>query len=205
MTTQRSLDVSTLPTYEISSQAPLWWGQLSIVFIEGTMFGVLVAMYFYIRTSVDVWPPPGTQIPHLMWPSIALAPLVLSALGSYWASEAAKKDDRRGMTLGLSLNVVMALAFLAMRWMEWHSFNFNWAANAFGSIVWTILFLHTFDAVADIGFTVVLLAIVISGRHGAKQRLGVHVDSVVWYFIVAIWLLLYVVIYWGPYLVGAPG
>jgi cytochrome c oxidase subunit III len=28
--------------------------------------------------------------------------------------------------------------------------------------------------------------------------LGVHVDSVVWYFLVAIWIPIYVVIYWGP-------
>ena len=37
-----------------------------------------------------------------------------------------------------------------------------------------------------------------------KQRLGVHVDSVLWYFIVLIWLPLYVAIYWGPHIVGAP-
>ncbi len=50
----------------------------------------------------------------------------------------------------------------------------------------------------------VLILIVASARYGEKQRLGVHVDSVVWYFIVIIWIPLYTVVYWGPHFVGAP-
>jgi hypothetical protein len=42
------------------------------------------------------------------------------------------------------------------------------------------------------------------GRSGPKQRLGVHVDSVIWYFLVAIWIPMYVTIFWGPALVGTP-
>jgi cytochrome c oxidase subunit III len=49
-----------------------------------------------------------------------------------------------------------------------------------------------------------LVIIVASGKYGPRQRLGVHVDSVIWYFLVAIWLPLYAVIYWGPRIVGSP-
>ncbi|MBV9156259.1 MAG: hypothetical protein JO097_08340, partial [Acidobacteriaceae bacterium] len=64
--------------------------------------------------------------------------------------------------------------------------------------VWAFLGLHSFDFIADEMFTLVLLVILLSGRYGENQRLGVHVDSVVWYFVVAIWIPIYVVIYWGP-------
>ncbi len=97
MREQKTLDVSDLEPYAISSQAPLWWGQACIVCIEGTMFGILIAAYFYVRLRMDVWPPPGDQFPHVLLPTLALIPLIGSAFGSYWASEAAKKDDRRGM------------------------------------------------------------------------------------------------------------
>ena len=60
--------------------------------------------------------------------------------------------------------------------------NFTWASDAHGSIVWAILFLHSYDTVADMFMTVVLFVIVAERRYGEKQRLGVHVDSVVWYF-----------------------
>ncbi|HLJ13814.1 MAG TPA: cytochrome c oxidase subunit 3 [Bryobacteraceae bacterium] len=204
MTAHEHLDVSGLPAYDISNQAPLWWGQLIMTAIEGTLFCILIATYFYLRLSVDIWPAAGARLPHLSLPTLALAPLILSAFGSYWATEAAKKNNRRGMILGMLLNLVLSAIFLAMRLFEWHSFNFNWASDAHGSIVWTILGLHTFDFVGGMIETLVLLIIILSGRYGEKQRQGVHVDSVVWYFVVGIWLPLYAVIYWGPQVVGTP-
>jgi heme/copper-type cytochrome/quinol oxidase subunit 3 len=169
-----------------------------IAFIEGTMLCILIATYFYTRLRMDVWPPPGDQFPHLMLPTLGLIPLILSCIGSYWASEAAKKNDRQGMIWGLLLNLVLALIFLAMRLVEWHSLNFNWKTDIQGSYVWAFLGLHTFDYIGDLVFTAVLLFIVLIGRDGPKQRLGVHVDSVVWYFLVLIWIPIYVTIYWGP-------
>ena len=198
MTEPKILDVSHLPPYEISSQAPLWWGQLCIAFIEGTMFLILIAAYLYTRLQVDVWPPPGEQFPHLLLPTLALIPLLASCYGSYLASEAAKKNDRRGMITGMLLNIVLATAFFVMRLVEWHSLNFNWKADINGSYVWAFLGLHSFDFIADVIFTIVLLVAVATGRYGEKQRLGVHVDSVVWYFLVGIWVPIYLAIYWGP-------
>jgi cytochrome c oxidase subunit 3 len=199
----KTLDVSELKPWDISSQAPLWWGQITIVVIEGMMFSIVIAAYLYTRLRVDVWPPPGDQFPHLTLPTVALIPLLLSALAGYWASEAAKKDDRGGMIRNLVLNLVLAGIFFVMRLIEWHSLNFNWQTDVQGSYVWAFLGLHTFDFVADAMFTVVMLVIIVSGRYGENQRLGVHVDSIVWYFVVAIWIPIYVIIYWGPRILGS--
>lgn len=204
MNAPQVVDVSDLPPYNISYNSPLWWGQLMLCLIEGTMFCTLIAIYFYLRLSVDVWPPPGVQLPAVAGPTLALIPLVASCFGSYWASEAAKKDDRRGMILGLLANLVLAALFLIFRFREWQTLNFTWASDVHGSIFWTILFLHTYDVIADLLLTLALAIILAVGKYGEKQRIGVHVDSVVWYFLTAIWLPLYAVLYWGPRLVGAP-
>lgn len=204
MTATRTIDVSDLPPYEISNRAPLWLGQVLLCVIEGSMFCMLIAIYFYLRLGVDVWPPPGSQLPHVLWPSLALIPLFISCAGSYWASEGAKRDDRRWMLNGLAANLVFAGIFLVLRFYEWNTLNFNWAADAHATIVWSILFLHTLDVLADLLMTVVLIAVAALGRYAENQRLGVHVDSIVWYFLAGIWLPLYAVIYWGPRIVGAP-
>ncbi|MFN7995185.1 MAG: cytochrome c oxidase subunit 3 [Bryobacteraceae bacterium] len=200
----RTLDVSALPEYSISNQAPLWWGQILLACIEGTMFCILIAMYFYYRLSVDMWPPPGTQLPPVGLPAVALILMIFSCGGSYWASEAAKQDKRGGMILGLGMNLAFGITAMVIRGITWAELNFNQATDIHGSMVWTILGLHSLDAVADLMFTFVLIAILIVRRDGPKLRLGVHVDSVVWYFIVLIWIPLYVVVYWGPRMVGAP-
>lgn len=204
MRTAQTIDVSGLQDHSISNSAPLWWGQALMAAIEGSMFLMLIGIYFYIRLSVDMWPPPGTQLPHMGAATIALAPLLLSCLGSYWASEGAKKNSRSQMLTGLVGNVVLGFGFLGLRAYEWHNFNFGWSTDIHGSIVWSILFLHTLDAVADLIFTIVLIVIIAMGGYGAKERAGVHVDSVLWYFIAGIWLPLYAVVYWGPRIIGAP-
>jgi cytochrome c oxidase subunit III len=204
LTAQRVFDASSLPPYEISNRAPLWWGQLLMCAIEGSLFLLLAATYLYIRTTVNVWPPPGVRTPSPVFATIALIPLLASCIGSYRASEAAKKGDRRGMIFGLILNLVLATVFLILRGIEWNGLNFTWKSDAHGSAIWAILFLHTYDVIADLLMTAALLTMVAIGRYGPKQRLGVHVDSVLWYFLVAIWLPLYAVVYWGDYLVGVP-
>ena len=194
----KTLNVDHLPPYEISSQAPLWWGQLCIAIIEGTMFSILIAAFLYTRLRIDVWPPPGDQFPHLVLPTIALLFLILSAVPSYYASQAAKKNNRRGMIINLALNLLFAAVFFVLRIIEWHSLNFNWQTDAHGSYVWAFLGLHSADVIGDLVFTLVLLVIILIGRYGERERLGVHVDTVVWYFLVGIWVPIYVVIYWGP-------
>ncbi len=103
---------------------------------------------------------------------------------------------------GLVLNLVLAGIALAMRIVEWHSLNFNWKTESRDRTCGRSSDCTRFDYIADMVFTAVLLVIVLIGRYGPKQRLGVHVDSVVWYFLVAIWIPIYIVIYWGPVLVG---
>jgi len=202
MTGRRTLDVSGLPPYDISNQSPLFWGQVLMCLIEGSLLCMLIATYFYLRLGVDVWPAPGVHLPSLTGPTVALIPLLASCVGSYLASEAAKKDSRGGMLLGLGLNLGLAMIFLVLRAIEWNSLNFTWASDAHGSIFWTILFLHSYDILADVLMTAVLLVIVASGHCGPRQRIGVHVDSVLWYFLVGIWIPLYGVIYWAPRLIG---
>lgn len=203
MTQPRVVDVSGLPAYQVSSQSPLWFGQLLMCVIEGSVFCILIATYFYLRLGVDVWPPPGVRLPGTLMPTLAFIPLIASCIGSYWASEAAKKDDRAGMIVGMTVNFVLAAIFLIMRAVAWKSLNFTWASDAHGSIVWTILFIHTYDVVADLLMTLVLIVILLAGRHGPKQRIGVHVDSVLWYFLAGIWVPLYAVVYWGPRFLGS--
>ncbi len=204
MNAQRTLDVSHLPPFNVSSDAPLWWGQLFLAFIEITMFSILIAMYFYIRLSMDMWPPPGVQLPTELLPALSVVLMIASCAGSYVASEGAKKNDRARVIYGLVLNLTLALGAVALRAVAWRSWNYKWSTGGYGSITWGILFLHTLDVGADLFFTFVLLVIFILGRYGPRQRLGVHVDSIVWYMLVAIWLPLYVTVYWGPYIVGAP-
>src|SRR5437764_5006010 len=111
MTATRTLDVSELPAYEISGAAPLWWGQLLLCLIEGSMLCMLIAIYFYLRLSVDTWPAPQVLLPRLTLPTVALIPLIASAIGSWEASQGAKRNSRDLMLAGMVANLFVAGVF----------------------------------------------------------------------------------------------
>jgi cytochrome c oxidase subunit III len=199
MKSESTLDIGGLPSLVFGTPAPMWWGMLGIVVIECAMFAILIATYFYYRLVLDIWPPSQVQLPGLLLPTINLAILIASCPPAYWASEAAKRNNRGGMILGLVLNLALSILFFALRIVEWQRFNFKWDSNVYGSIVWGMLWLHSLDYVAGLLSTAVILAIVLTGPVRENQRLGIHVDSLAWYFITAVWIPLYAVIYIAPH------
>src|SRR4051812_15960492 len=90
---QRVIDVSGMPAVAFMSRSPIFWAAMGICMIEGCMFLLLAASYYYARLGVDVWPPPGARFPPLWIPTIEVFVLLLSIPPAYYASEAAKKND----------------------------------------------------------------------------------------------------------------
>lgn len=198
MKSLRSIDVATLPPAGFGIRAPLWWGTIGLIAIEATTFLIFIVTYFYARAVLDVWPPPGTHIPHLLLATINMAILLASCAPAYWATEAARRNDRRGMQVHMTANVAMGLAALIIRIHNLYHVGVTWDANIYGSIVWIMLCFHTFDYVAALAESVVFNVISFGSCLGVKQRVGLEADSLTWYFIVAIWIPLYVIIYVLP-------
>jgi cytochrome c oxidase subunit 1/cytochrome c oxidase subunit I+III len=69
LTHRPTLDVSGLPTVVFGSRSILWWATMGLAIIEGTMFAILIATYFFLRTRVGDWPP-GVLPPYLLWGTI---------------------------------------------------------------------------------------------------------------------------------------
>ena len=51
------IDVSKLPRAVEDHRSPIWWGNVFMLFIETTMFALLVGTYFYLRMNFTNWPP----------------------------------------------------------------------------------------------------------------------------------------------------
>ena len=79
------------------------------------------------------------------------------------------------------------------RWREY--------ANAYGSIVWFLLVLHT-HLVIDAIDTAVLAALLYPGPFEGKRFVDVSESALYWYFVVLSWLPIYAVIYIAPRMLG---
>jgi cytochrome c oxidase subunit 3 len=94
---------------------------------------------------------------------------------------------------------VLGIVPLVVRAFEFPALNVSWDSNAYGSIVWTLLGLHTTHIITDLVDTLVLAALMFT-RHGENpRRFGDVQDNVMyWNFVVVAWLPIYGCIYWMP-------
>jgi len=88
---------------------------------------------------------------------------------------------------------------LILRVFEFPAMHIKWDQNAYGSIVWVMLGLHTTHILTDLGETVVLTSLMFT-RHGDNARRFGDVDdnAMYWNFVVLTWLPMYVCLYWVP-------
>ena len=189
-------DVSRLPTYGFGSTSPIWWGTLGFIAIEGTGFVLAAGAFLYLAYVNDGFPlgaaPPG------LLPGIAQTVLLLlSVLPNLWLDRAARREDLRLVQLGLVLMSAIGLAACAIRVFEFPALNIRWDANAYGSLQWLLLGLHTTHIVTDLLDTIVLTVLFFTGPLDGKRYADVSENSFYWYFVVAAWIPIYLVIYWG--------
>jgi heme/copper-type cytochrome/quinol oxidase subunit 3 len=127
-----ALDVSRLPTYAFGHRSLMWWGTLGIMVIEGTVFAIAIAVYFYIRTRVEYWPPSAAS-PNLFWSSLNTLILLLSLAPNQWAKKSAEREHLAQVRIALVLALLFGIAFIVVRVFEFQTLNVRWDTNAYVS------------------------------------------------------------------------
>jgi heme/copper-type cytochrome/quinol oxidase subunit 3 len=192
-----ALDVSGLPSYGFSHRSLMWWGTAGMIAIEGTAFAFMIVIYFYLRGIAQTWPEAGAA-PSLLWGTLNLAVIVASAVPNTYADKAAIDHDLRKVRIAMVWASLLGLALCAVRWMEFTALNVRWDASAYGSCLWMLLGLHTFNLVTDVVDTLVLTAVMFKEPVEGKRFVDIAENSGYWDFIVLTWIPIYAVIYWAP-------
>ncbi|MBV8426560.1 MAG: cytochrome c oxidase subunit 3 [Hyphomicrobiales bacterium] len=193
-----ALDVSELPMHGLEGASPTWWGTFAFMLLEGTGFALMIAMYLYLLDLAPQWPI-GADPPRL-GPGTALTVMLIASLvPNLFISRWARERNLRKVRFGIVIMSLLGIAPLIPRAFEFSALNTSWDSNAYGSILWTMLGLHTTHIVTDVADTIVL-AVLMFTRHGTNlRRLGdVQDNALYWNFVVLTWLPLYICIYWIP-------
>jgi cytochrome c oxidase subunit III len=196
----RTLDVSGLAPGAFGHRTVLWWGTAGIIVIELTAFAITVASYFYLRTRVPHWPP-NVPPPDHLWGAVNTVILLVSMVPNELARRAADRIDLAKVRLWMVVALVFGLGFNIIRAAEFAHLNVRWDTNAYGSIVWLLLGLHTTHILTDFYDTIVLAVLMCVGPIEEKRFADVSENSGYWYFVVLSWLPIYGVIYWAPRLI----
>jgi len=198
MSEPRTLDVGALAPGAFGSRSLMWWGTMGLVLIEGTAFAIAIAAYFYLRTRMTAWPPDGVAPPALRWGTINTVVMVASMVPNELAKRAAEHVDLHRVRVWMVVCLVFGVVFNAVRVVEFQHLRVWWDHDAYGSIVWLLLGLHTTHILTDFLDTAVLAALMFVGPIEEKRFIDVEENAAYWYFVVLTWLPIYGVIYWAP-------
>src|SRR5205807_8878149 len=77
-----------------------WWGMALFVAAEATIFGTLLATYFYLDFRSRRWPPAGIKDPSVVLPFVATGVLVATSIPMWLAARSAR-GGRRNPTVWL--------------------------------------------------------------------------------------------------------
>jgi len=205
MSTRIVIDVSELPHHEFDTYDPVWWGNNFLLAIETSMFAILIATYFYLRQNFALWPPPVAQLtatlkplPELSYGTANTILLLASCFPMILTDLSARRGNRTMSRIGLVIAVVVGVIALVLRSFEYAAVYFRWDSNAYGSIVWFVLGMHNLHLFVLTTEAVLLTVWVFTREYDMKHRVDIVTLAVYWYWVVAIWLLLYAIIYFTP-------
>jgi heme/copper-type cytochrome/quinol oxidase subunit 3 len=190
------LDVSRLPTFAFSHRSPMWWGTMGLVAIESTVFALAIMSYFYLRSHATRWPMTGWP-PELIWGNLNTAIMLISLIPNHFAKRAAERLDLPKVRLWMVVCMLVSVAFLGVRALEFTTLNTRWDSDAYGSAVWMLMGLHTTHLITDAFDSLVLTVLMFTGPLEGKRFVDVSENAGYWYFVVFSWIPIYAVIYWG--------
>jgi cytochrome c oxidase subunit 3 len=173
-------------------------GILLFIVSEVMLFGAFFAIYFFIRVVANVgpWPPDGITLP-VGVAGVNTAILVSSSFTIHWALESIRRENRRGLILGLAATFMLGATFLFIQLNEYVHIGFAIHTNAFGSVFYGLTGLH--GAHVTVGLILLAFANIRAWRgHFSKEpkkHLGVEIPGIYWHFVDVMWIIVFTTVY----------
>jgi heme/copper-type cytochrome/quinol oxidase subunit 3 len=167
-----------------------WWGALLLVTTEVTLFGCLIAAYFYLRFKSTTWPPGGIPRPSVTLPLLYTGMLVASCGPVFGAVRSARQGRVRLSWWLLAGAFALQGTYLGL---QLHLFTenldtFGPQANAYGSIYYALLGLHHAHVAIGLALDLWLLAKLLGGLTNYRL-IALRVIALYWYFVSALGIL----------------
>ena len=190
-------DLSKLPASGFRSHSMWYWAGAGFMLIESAGFALAAAAYLYLMQIAEQWPlvsPP----PQLVWGTVQTLVLLASLYPNALLSKAARRRDKLATRQLALVMAAFGVAAVAVRGLEFTSLNTRWDLDAYGSITWALIWLHTLHIVTDFIDTAFLAMFLFTHPIDNERLSDVDDNCVYWTYVVLTWLPLYALVYWAP-------
>jgi cytochrome c oxidase subunit 3 len=161
-----------------------WWGMLLLVATETTLFGTLIASYFYLRFQASAWPPAGIAAPSVTAPLLLTAALAATTVPMVAAAWAARGGRTAAAARLIVLATLVQAGYLAAQVVLFkHDLSsLDPRETTYGSIYFTLLGAHHLHVAAGIALNLGLL-VRLAGGLTSYRLIGVNAIALYWSFV----------------------
>ena len=174
-----------------TSRIGLWLFLLSDAFI----FGGLFVSRFNLLGLGPLPLSPDSQFIAVTITSV----LLLSSFFMNRAEVSMEHGDRRGFIVGISLTILLGLAFLAgvvvVEWPSAISAGVTPSSNAAGAVFFVMTGMHAFHVLTGVIFLSIVLRNGSRGLYSAEKHWAVESAAVYWHFVDVVWIFFYPALY----------
>ena len=171
-------------------------GRIALLVTLGTesiFFITLLAAYAALRTESS-WNVPHT-FARLIIPLVNSGVLLTSAWMAWWSNQAIRRGRESFLRSGLLLTLLLGLLFVTGPIYEFSHAGLRIEDPSFGGVFFTLMGFHAVHVLAGVVFLALNLMRANLGDFTAGQHEAVELGAWFWYYVTAVWAVLFVALY----------
>ncbi|PCJ67903.1 MAG: cytochrome oxidase subunit III [Bacteroidetes bacterium] len=132
--------------------------------------------------------------------------VLLSSVTMYFAHRSAKRDELKGIKIGLALTLFLGTSFIFSQYLGWKEMqdaglyfvNPKEGDKVSASFLIVIAIVHVAHIIAGLIFLFVTLIKALNHKVHKKNTLSIDMCNTYWHFVGLLWVYLYLFLYFAP-------
>jgi heme/copper-type cytochrome/quinol oxidase subunit 3 len=176
------------------------FGFLVFLASESMLFAGLLAALAVLRWNADRWPPPGLpRLPVLVTAGNTLV-LFASTIPMARALRAVREGELASFARSVSTATLLGIGFLVTQGSEWARLvaaGLRASSGPYGATFFTLVGCHALHVSVGVIWLVILRRGARRGRFTAASHFPVELGAIYWYYVSAVWAVIFPALYLG--------
>lgn len=184
------------PNAPIGSNA--WLGVLVFLGAEAMFFAGLIGAYLVFRLGSPMWPPPFQPRLPIGLTGLNTMILLVSAVTMRLSLRAVRLENQKEVIRLLAATAALGSIFLIIQGYEWLRlihFGLTVSSSVYGGLFYTLIGFHGLHVAGALIWLLIVFAMAHKGRFSKKRHVGLQTCALYWTFVVALWPVLYGLVY----------
>jgi cytochrome c oxidase subunit III len=184
------------PNAPIASNA--WLATVMFLGAEAMFFAGLIGAFIVFRIGSSIWPPPFQPRLPVGITGVNTIVLLASALTMHMALRSVRAGAMRRLKHMLATTAALGGVFLLIQGFEWARlihFGLTVSSSIYGGLFYTLIGFHAFHVAGALAWLILVFVRANRGCFSRQKYTGVQVCAMYWTFVVALWPILYGLVY----------